>query len=345
MTLSKLKQERKNEMVKEYDKQFEIRKKSAFVKFTTVERPVRTTNQTIRKNKSEVKLDTDLTAFNSKKPQYSNVKTQKQLDRLRRQLSIQHNVNHTNPRFIKSVERLESRENAILRVPDTKKDKNITKRRRNSDKNKEILKKKNFFEDIKKNIGYSIAQRDRFKRDIEKLAYATVEISDIPVDPFKSNRVIKSTSMSKIVYNLPTSPHQVDIKPYKGEFKKSPMEQSNFRSKQYQSKDAKRDLFSKEATMLNSDSKPLFSSFSQTGYIDTQCRLKIEGPNRLDIKKLFKKQHSKIKTYNWQKLYIAKKKRNEQLFHQSSKFEEDTNKVMFRTVVAKGIKTGSFSQR
>ena len=39
----------------------------------------------------------------------------------------------------------------------------------------------------------------------------------------------------------------------------------------------------------------------------------------------------------------AKRKRNEEILQQSMKLQEQTNKIMFRTTVAKGIRKGSFT--
>ena len=45
------------------------------------------------------------------------------------------------------------------------------------------------------------------------------------------------------------------------------------------------------------------------------------------------------------KMNRAKRKRNAEILQNSIKLQEEMNKIMFRTTIAKGIRTGSFSNR
>ena len=159
MTFTKLKQKRNrmqssqliiiDELAKEYDKQFEIRKRSAFIQFSTEEVPLTSTAPRVKRNNSELKLDSDIDAFIKDKSKFSNAKTQNQLDRLRKQLNIQHNVKHANHKFIKSAERLEDRELSIFRNADI--DNRRTYKDVKKERNNSLNLKINFLHNLDKN--------------------------------------------------------------------------------------------------------------------------------------------------------------------------------------------------
>jgi hypothetical protein len=71
------------------------------------------------------------------------------------------------------------------------------------------------------------------------------------------------------------------------------------------------------------DSKPLYSSFNKNGFIETKTSVKVEGPGKLDLKRMFSLMHAKIEKK-------ATRKRSESL-QQSLKLQEELGKIMFRT--------------
>ena len=116
--------------------------------------------------------------------------------------------------------------------------------------------------EIKPGYGYSEAQKKRFQLDLSKLA-STVEKIDIPPNPYQTHRVLRSKPMSSLSYNLPISPQQVYKKPFKGKLKKKQIKTTRIQPQN-------QNIEIKNASQMSYDKLPLYSSFSKTGYINTE---------------------------------------------------------------------------
>lgn len=100
---------------------FKIQEKGAFTQLRSQDIPMINSKSDLKKNQSQLKMKNNQKASMKDPQKFSNVKTQRQLEKLRRQLNIQHYNTHTNPKFIKSQERLENRENFLFRRADISK--------------------------------------------------------------------------------------------------------------------------------------------------------------------------------------------------------------------------------
>uniref|UniRef100_A0A7S3KP43 Uncharacterized protein n=1 Tax=Euplotes crassus TaxID=5936 RepID=A0A7S3KP43_EUPCR len=148
-------------------------------------------------------------------------------------------------------------------------------------------------------------------------------------DPFKTNRIINSSSLSRQDKMLPLSPNSVTIKPYKGKVKKS----TTMRNLEIKRPNTN----TKQAVTYATDALPPYSSFSSTGFINLDSNLKISGPSKQNLKKLLKNSSSRLTKAQRQKYTEALQK--------SIKLQQATNKIMFRTTLAGGIRTGPFKDK
>lgn len=254
-------------MAKEYEKIFKKRQEEGVYKVVETEIIDKPKSPNAAKTHRQIvseKLDKDLDHFKENK-KASGVKTKKQLDLLRKQLSIQANVAKMNKKHLQSHERLANRENSLFRLADQSNRKTFTKVKKarmlkdylHELKNNENYKKNHGIQRFKGCIGFSKSQRKRFRLDLDRINTAR-NMNEIPQDPFKTHRVIKTASMSRNDGNLAISPNSIKIEKYKGETRKG-----NFVST---SDLRKVESGFKTASNFNSDVAPLFSSFSETGF-------------------------------------------------------------------------------
>lgn len=166
-------------------------------------------------------------------------------------------------------------------------------------------------------------QKQKFWAKPDKIVRADIDGTEAPIDPFKSHRVLNSSSTSKLIYNMPTNPTLMNKETYKGPTKKGKSTHKWSMLEAFHRGNPKMRFVTKSPQMLTMDSKPLYSSFSKTGFINVRTDVKIEGPAKLDFKKLFRKMHCRMKKH--------KQIVDNEMLQKSLKLQEQTGKVMFRT--------------
>ena len=179
-----------------------------------------------------------------------------------------------------------------------------------------------------------LKQQQKFWAKDDKILVSDVDGTEAPIDPFKTEHHLKSASFSRLLYTIPTSPTKVLMDPFKGRLKHNKTQQKWSMLESFHRGNPKNRFETQLATLLTTDSKPLFSSFTKSGHINIESTLKLEGPAKVNLKKLFKGVN-KMQRLKDQKL-------REELLQNSLKLQEEHNKVMFRTTLAKGIRTSGF---
>jgi len=173
-----------------------------------------------------------------------------------------------------------------------------------------------------------------------------------PEDPFKTHRVLKPQSESRLNFSPTTAPNKMKID-MKGQVsRKKPNYKWSTLEKHHRGNPKNR-FEVKKAGLLTSDSKPLFSTFSKTGFLASAKEVNYEEMNKVNLQKLFVKVFNQKKKEEARRLKLEQKQKD--IFVATQQATENSNKaqrgedgshppVIFKNTLKKGIRTSGFQK-